>query len=456
MAEAWETYLADREQASLDELLTLLRIPSVSTTPKHRADVTRAGKWVANRLRRAGVPEVEVRTTPGHPVVLGRWHVGDERPTVLIYGHYDVQPPEPLDLWESPPFAPAIRDGRVYARGATDMKGNLLATIHAVEALAEAAGAPPVNVTFVLEGEEEIGSPHLPAVVAAEREGLRCDVVLSADGMMLGPETPSLTVSHKGLAACQIDLRTAASDLHSGLHGAAVPNATQAIARLVASLHEPDGRVAVAGFYDRVRPPTPAERAEIAAIPFAEEEYRRGLDVTALWGEPGWSVPERLGARPTIDVNGIWGGFTGEGVKTVTPCEAHAKLTCRLVPDQEPGEILDLIERHVVTHCPPGATTTVRRWPGSARPHALRRDHPALQRAKAVIRDLYGKEPQIVRSGGTVPIVEVFQRELGVDTVSLGWGMFEGGAHAPNEWFRVADLALAGRAYAALLSALAE
>ena len=273
---------------------------------------------------------------------------------------------------------------------------------------------------------------------------------------MLGPEEPALFVSVKGMAACLIDLRTASADLHSGLHGPAVRNAAQAIAELVASLHHPDGRVAVAGFYDRVRPLTVEERAEIGAVPFDEEAYRRELGVPAFWGEPGFTVAERRAARPTLDVNGIWSGFTGEGVKTVTPCEAHAKLTCRLVPDQEPDEILDLIERHVAAHCPRGASATVRRLAGSARPYAIPRDHPALRAAGAVLTALYGTEPRVMRVGGSVPILDVFRRELGVDTVTLGWGMPNSGIHAPNEWFRLEDLDLAARAYAAFLSALAD
>jgi acetylornithine deacetylase/succinyl-diaminopimelate desuccinylase-like protein len=452
----WESYLAEREAAAREELIGLLRIPSVSTAPERTQDVHHAAEWVVERLTQAGVPEVGYFPSSGHPVIQGRWHVGDDRPTVLVYGHYDVQPAEPLDLWESPPFEPAVRDGKLYARGAADMKGNLLATIQAIEALAHENGAPPVNVIFLFEGEEEIGSPNLPAVVAAHRDQLACDVVLSADGGMKGPETPSLTIALKGVAACQVDLRTGSTDLHSGGFGAFSPNAVQAMAQLAATFHTPEGAVAVAGFYDQVRELTTEDRAEIAAAGITDAQLQQLAGVQALWGESGYSAVERQGARPTLDLNGIWGGFQGEGVKTVTPCQAHLKITCRLVADQDPATILDLIEQHVARHCPPGATATVIRLSASAKPFLLRRDDPALTTAKRVLRDLYRADPLIVRSGGSVPITEVFQRELGRDTVTIGWGMPNSRAHAPNEWVGVNDFALARRGYAAFFAALAE
>ena len=456
MAASWERYLAEREAAHLGELLDFLRIPSVSTDPDRRADVARAADWVGDRLRQAGVPDVAVLPTAGHPVVWGEWRVGPDRPTFLVYGHYDVQPPEPLELWQSPPFEPTLRDGRLYARGASDMKGNLLTAVQGLEALARADGAPPVNVRFLFEGEEEIGSPNLEPVVRAERDRLRCDAVLCADGGMFAPDRPSLSVSTKGLAGCQIDLRTARGDLHSGIYGAAVPNAVQALGRLLATFHDPEGRVAVDGFYDRVRELSPAERAEIAAVPFDEAAYRRQAGVDALWGEPGYSPLERAWARPTLDLNGAWGGYQGDGAKTVTPSQAHAKITCRLVPDQEPDQILDLIARHVARVCPPGATATVTPLPGSARPWAVRRDLPALGTARSVLRDLYGADPLVVRTGGTIPVLDVFKRELGADSVIFAWSLPDAQAHAPNEWYRLEDFHRGRRAYAALLTALAS
>ncbi|MGH2557950.1 MAG: dipeptidase [Thermomicrobiales bacterium] len=452
---SWEGLLVERNERYLDELLDLLRIPSVSTDPARTPDVARAAEWVVERLQRAGVTDIGYLPTGGHPIVRGVWRAGDDRPTVLIYGHYDVQPAEPLDLWQTPPFEPTIRDGKLYARGAADMKGNLLATIQAAETLA-ANGGLPVNLIFLFEGEEEIGSPRLPAVVAAHRDDLAADVVVSADGGMKGQQTPSLTVALKGVAACQIDLRTGTSDLHSGGFGAFSPNAVQVMSQLAATFHTLDGRVAVEGFYHQVRELTAEDRQEFAAAGISDDELRALAGVDALWGEVGFSAAERQGARPTLDLNGIWGGFQGEGVKTVIPCEAHLKITCRLVADQDPAAIVPLIERHVARHCPPGATATVTKHSASAKPFLLSRDDPALQKAKTVLRDLYGKEPIIVRGGGSVPITEVFQRELGRDTVSLGWGMPDSRAHAPNEWYGVEDFAIARRAYCAFFEALGE
>ena len=454
MAEAWDAYLAEHEARHLDDLFALLRIPSVSALPEHRADVDRAATWVADRLRRAGVPEVDLLHGGTHPLVLGRWHVGDGVPTVLIYAHYDVQPPDPLDLWHSPAFEPTVRDGRIYARGAGDDKAGLMLTIAAIEALAQTAGAPPVNLICFFEGEEEIGSPSLAGLIHAERDRLACDAILSADGGMAGPDLPSLAVSTKGLAGCQIDVRTGSTDLHSGEYGAAVPNAVQVVARLVASLHDAEGRVAVAGFYDAVREPSEAERAELALVPYDEAAFTAEVGSAGRWGEPGWSVLERRWLRPTVDLNGIWGGFQGEGAKTVTPCQAHAKITCRLVPGQEPDQIVELLRRHVAAHTPPGVEATVMALPGSARPFAVDRGDPALLAAGRVLRRMFGRDPIVVRSGGTLPVAEIFQRELGADMVFFAWSLPDCQAHAPNEWFRLEDFRRGARAYCALLHEL--
>jgi acetylornithine deacetylase/succinyl-diaminopimelate desuccinylase-like protein len=452
----WRSELASREHEHLEEFFDFLRIPSVSALPEHQADIDRAAEWTAARLRKAGVPEVEILQTGGKPLVWGRWQVSTEQPTALIYAHYDVQPPDPLNLWETPPFAPDIRDGRVYARGATDDKHGVYATILAVEELARQNGQPPINLVFFYEGEEEIGSPAVPKIIQAERERFKCDLVLSADGGQEGEDLPGLTVALKGLAGVQIDVQTSGTDLHSGMYGATVPNAVQVLVQLAATLHDQEGRVAVEGFYDRVHELSPQERAEIAANPFDEREFKAEAQVQALWGEAGYTPRERMWARPTLDFNGIWGGFQGEGAKTVTPREAHAKITCRLVPDQNPDEIPGLIERHLRQHCPPGVTLTVTPLPGKANPFSIRRDHPGLVAAGNVLREMYGKDPLIVRSGGTVPVAEVFQRELGADMVFFGFGLPGCGMHAPNEWFRIEDLHRAVEGYCALLTALAN
>jgi len=450
----WKQDLEGRRDELQQELMELLAMPSVSTDPDRRDVVRQTAEWVADRLRRAGVPEVRIVETGGHPSVLGRWHVSDDQPTVLIYGHYDVQPAEPLELWETPAFEPTIRDGKVYARGSSDMKGNLLTSIHGVEALARAYGQPPINVSFIYEGEEEIGSPNLAPLVEAENDFLKCDAVLSADGGQFGPDQPELTVGLKGLGGCQINLTTANSDLHSGMYGATVPNAVQAMVQLAATFHDANGRVQVEGFYDKVHDLTDEERAEIAEVPFDEAAFREELGLEELWGEAGWTPVERMWARPTLDMNGIWGGFQGEGTKTVTPSKAHLKVTCRLVPDQDPVEIVQLIEKHVQKHCPPGAKVEVEPIPGSAKPFVLDRSDPVNIAAGEVLEELYGKKPYITRSGGTIPATGIFQDILGVDTINFAWSMPGSGAHAPNEWYRLEDYELGRVGYAMLLERL--
>jgi len=453
--QAWEAYLAANEQAYLDELIEFLRIPSISTDPEHKDDVRAAAEWVAARMKKAGIPEVEIVESGGHPNVIGRWNAGADKPTVLIYGHYDVQPAVPLELWETPPFEPTIREGRLYARGSSDMKANLLTTLHAVEALGITEGGPPVNVIFFFEGEEEIGSANLPAFVAANQERLRCDVVLSADSGMDGPNSPVLVTALKGVVGCQIDVKSGDTDLHSGGYGASVPNANQVLAQLAASFHTAGGQVAIEGFYDEVVPLTERDRADIAIGDAALDAFIDGSGAYTTWGEAGYTKTERVFARPTLDLNGVWGGFTGQGEKTVTPCEAHLKLTCRLVPDQDPDRILDLIRAHVEKHLYPGVTYTLTPLNGAAYPFAIDRDHPAMVKTGAVLTEIYGAEPMFVRVGASVPVTGIFQRTLAADTVELGFSQPGSGAHAPNEWWRVADLALGSRVYCAVLKALA-
>lgn len=435
----WTPWFAERESSHLEELFDFLRIPSISALPDHTRDVRDAAAWVVERLKTAGVPEVELLETGGNPLVYGRWHVSDELPTAMIYAHYDVQPPDPLNEWTSPPFDPEIRDGRIYARGSGDDKAGLLITILAVEALARANGAPPVNLGFFFEGEEEIGSPSVAPFIREQRELLACDFVISADGMMWDEDTPSIMVSTKGMAGCEIHLRTASTDMHSGIYGASVRNAAQAMAELAASFHEKSGRVAVEGFYNKVLDPTDDERRELDHVPFDAESYFGDVGVSEPWGEPGFYPLERLWMRPTVDINGIWGGFQGEGSKTVTPAEAHLKITCRLVPEQNPEDILDLLQRHAETHCPAGATIEFVRKSGTALPYAIDRDHPALIAAEDTLRELFGKAPAVTRTGGTIPIAEVFRQELGADMIFFAWSQTNCNAHAPDEWFRIED-----------------
>ena len=453
MKDGVHAYLDAHRDRHLDEFLELLRIPSVSTTPELDVETRRCAEWVATRLRTAGVPEVELIETARHPVVYGRWHAAPDRQTILIYGHYDVQPVDPLELWETPPFEPTLRDGLLYARGAADMKGNLIALIQAVEALASVHGAPPVNLTFFFEGEEEIGSPHAESAIVANRDRLAADGVLSCDGGMEGPDSAGLLVALKGITGLQIDLRTSSTDLHSGAYGAAVPNALQAMVRLAATFHTDEGKVAVDGFYDDVVELTEEERRELHLHPQTDESLMDEAEVSALWGEPGYSAIERQGARPTIDFNGLWGGFQGDGSKTVTPCLAHLKITARLVPNQDPAKIADLIRQHAAKHAPAGAEISFADSEHGARAYAVPRNNELLMTAKRVLAEQYGSQPIAVRSGGSVPITATFKCVLGLDTVTIGFGLPGSKIHAPNEWFRVDDFDRARTVYAAYLSA---
>ncbi len=437
------------------ELFDFLRMPSVSTDPSLAAETRQTAEWVAERARRAGVPEVSLIETPRHPVVYGRWITSADKPTLLIYGHYDVQPVDPIELWESDPFEPTLRDGKIYARGSSDMKMNLLAILQGIEAIARTRGSLPVDLILLLEGEEEIGSPNLPKVVQDYAAELKSDVILSGDGGMQGIGQPGLTIGLKGLAGCQIDLTTSTTDLHSGGYGAAVPNAVRAIAHLAASFHNPDGSIAVEGFYDDVRPLTDEERADIAAVQAkSDEAFMEEAGVSAIVGEEGYTVQELRWTRPTIDFNGIWGGFTGEGSKTVTPAQAHLKITSRLVPDQRPQKILDLIEAHVQKHLPKGASVTIQRKTGQANPFLLPKDAPGMAEAIAVLGQIFGVPPALVRSGGTVPITDVFTDILGVGPVTIGFGLPGSRAHAPNEWIRPEEVSSSRRAYAEYFLAL--
>ncbi len=417
----------------------------------------RAAEWVAQALKKAGVPVVEIMQSKGNPVVFGEWCVAGDGPTALIYGHYDVQPPDPLDQWVTPPFEPDIRDGRIFARGAADDKGNLFMPIKAVEAFSNTDGAPPINLKFIFEGEEEIGSPSLPAFVGEHRDLLACDFVLCADGGMWGPDTPSLTLGTKGITGCQVDIRTADTDLHSGMFGASVQNAVRAAAQLAATLHDDLNRVAVAGFYDDVVPLGDDEREAFAEVPFDSEGYLENIGANIFVGEPGYTPVELNWSRPTLDLNGIWGGFTGDGTKTVTPAEAHFKLTCRLVPDQDPERIIDQIAAHLETHAPAGATVTINReTTGGSRAFRVRQDHPVIQAAYEVLGDLYDRDPYFVRLGGTLPIAATFQEILAADMFFYSWGMPDSRGHAPNENFQLRSFDMARRGYCALLDKLAE
>jgi acetylornithine deacetylase/succinyl-diaminopimelate desuccinylase-like protein len=435
------------------DLGTFAAIPSVSALSAHHADVLQAAAWLAGRLSRAGLAGVELLETGGNPVVTADMGPADA-PVVLVYGHYDVQPADPVEAWESPPFSPTVTDGRLVARGASDDKGPILCALVGIEARLRLEPPRDVRLKFLFEGEEEIGSPSLPAFLQRERERFRADLVLSADGGMWRAGEPSLNVSSKGLCNVEVQVESASGDLHSGRHGGAVPNALHALAELLAGLHDAGGRVTVPGFYDGVTTPTSAQRAEIAALPFDEEAYRREVGAERLVGEAGYTTLERMWLRPTLDAVGMWGGFTEEGMKTVIPARAHAKLSCRLVPDQDPAAVQRLLIAHLEAQRPAGARVRARPVPGLARPYSLPEGYPPLGLAATVLERALGGRTLLVRMGGTLPAAELFRRELGAETMFFSFSVADEHYHAPGEFFRLDRIEPGARAWFDLIGAI--
>ena len=450
----WQNSLSQQKDRYIDELVDFLRIPSISSLPEHKEDVIEAADWVAKRLRTAGLEEVRVMPTSGHPVVYGHWLYSPDKPTVMIYGHFDVQPVDPIDLWTQPPFDPVIKNDRIYARGASDDKGNMLAPILAIEALMQSDGRLPVNIKVFFEGQEEIGSPDLPEFIAENRDLFACDMIFSADGGQWDEDQPAIVIGRRGLCALQVDVKGAAGDLHSGTYGGAIQNPIHALARLAASLHHPDGRVAVNGFYDDVRELTREEKAHFAAVPYGADEVISELDISDVFGEPGFSTCERLWARPTLELNGIWGGFQGEGSKTVLPSLAHAKISCRLVPDQDPEKVQALVAAHIQQHAPTGVTVSTRQSAGLAYPVSAPVDHPGNVAAAKVFKALYSKKPYVVGMGGTIPVCGLFKKNLGADVINFAFGLKDENIHAPDEFFRIASFERAQKAWGLLLESL--
>ena len=430
-------YLTVHHDRTLQELIEFAHIPSVSSDPQRRGDIARAAAWVGTQLRQAGPIVVRDLPTPGHPVVYGEWLGAPGAPTLLVYGHYDVQPPDPIDKWQSEPFAPEVRDGRLYARGVSDNKGPMLIPLKVAQAFFATRGTLPLNMKFIFEGEEEIGSRNLEPVIAANARLLRADFVLSADGAMWRSDEPSITIGSRGVCALEFSVRGASKNLHSGRYGGSVPNALHALAELVAGLHTPEGRVAIDGFYDDVVPLPEEERRAIAALPFNEARFLAEVGAPAPVGEPGYSTLERQWIRPTLEVNGMWGGYQGPGSQTVTPNEAHAKVSCRLVPEQRPGKIRALVVRHLETHLPTGVTLSIGGERHEASPYRIPTDHPGLRTARQVLEKVYGKAPATVRMGSTLPVSALFKRLLGIDTVFFSFSTADEDFHSPNEFFRV-------------------
>ncbi|HVZ78655.1 MAG TPA: dipeptidase, partial [Gemmatimonadaceae bacterium] len=430
-----------------------LRIPSVSARSEHNPDTARAAEWVASNMRAAGM-HATVHRTPGHPVVVGEWRrAGDHAPTVLIYGHYDVQPAEPLDLWDSPPFEPTIRDGKLFARGSVDDKGQLFMHIKAVEAHLKVRGALPVNVIVLAEGEEEVGSAHLAQFIEAHKDDLACDYCVISDSAMFAPGLPSILSSLRGLAYFQIDVTGPASDLHSGSYGGAVVNPAMALARILATMHDADGHVAIPGFYDKVRDWGDIARQQVKSLPFRDETFRAETGAPALGGEKGYSTLERIWMRPTCEVNGLLSGYTGEGAKTVLPSKAMAKVSCRLVPDQDPAEIGRLMRAHVERVAPPGVTVTVQELHGG-KPWRAELDGPLYDAARRALAAAFDREPVITGEGGSIPVVDDFSRILGAPVLLMGFGLPGENAHAPNEWLSMDNFTRGLRACAMLYEEL--
>lgn len=433
--------------AALEELVA---IPSVSGDPARRDDVGRAAAWLAKRLEGLNG---RVVPTAGHPLVLAEWLGAEGAPTVLVYAHYDVQPVGEASAWRTPPFEPVIRDERMYGRGTSDDKGPMLAALGAVERLLDKRGSLPVNVRILLEGEEEIGSPSLEPALIAHRDALRADVAISADGAMWSAEQPSVNVAARGMLAVEVSVRGPSADLHSGRHGGAVLNPLQALAEILATLHRPDGAIAVDGFMDDVVDLTGDDRFEIAEMPFDERAYRAEVGAPRLHGQNGYTPLERLTARPTLEISQIEGG----GRYTVIPAVARAYLTCRLVPDQDPQRIAAAIARHVLGRCPDGVTASVEEVPGGIPAYAMRRDHPALAAAEEALRAVYpGRRVLRTRAGGTLPAAVLLRRALGLDTLLFSFSSSDEGFHGPNEFFRLSRLREGTDAWARLLDLLAE
>jgi acetylornithine deacetylase/succinyl-diaminopimelate desuccinylase-like protein len=453
-ASAVETWLSAETPRLLDELFAFLRIPSVSTDPAYARPIRAAADLLAARLWRIGMADVQLLDGGGHPSVFAQRADVPGAPTILLYGHYDVQPPEPLEPWHSPPFEPTVRDGRVFARGASDDKAPLWIAVSALEGWLAVHGRLPVNVKVLLEGEEESGSHTLPAILARHRGLLGADVMLSADGGRFRADRPSINTSLRGVLSLEVRLRTAATDVHSGRYGGALGNAATALARLLATLHDARNRVAVAGFFDGLRRPGNADMAAIHALALDEAAFLAEIGARPGAGEPGVPMLEAIWFRPTVEVNGITAGYQGAGGKTVIPAEASAKLTCRLGPGQEPSHVAGAVVAHLQAHCPPWADIVVENPGDGAAAYAVPEDDPFLAAVGRVIADVHGQAPVRVGLGGTLPVSAMVKQALGVETVMLSYAVSDERAHAPNEFFRLASFDDGLKAWARVLPEL--
>ncbi|MEK4712299.1 dipeptidase [Sporosarcina sp. FSL K6-5500] len=434
--ETLDEYFKEQRDEHLGQLKDFLRIPSISALSEHKNDMQQAAEWLLNSFKEAGLENLSIDETDGQPVVYGDWLHAEGKPTILVYGHYDVQPVDPLNLWETGPFEPEVRDNKLYARGASDDKGQVFMHVKAVEALMQKTGGLPVNVKFIIEGEEEIGSPSLEKYIEANKDKLAADVIVISDTGMQGPGQPAVCYGLRGLCGVQIDVQGANSDLHSGLYGGGVQNPIHALAEVLASFRDKEGTIAIEGFYDNVRPLLDEEREAYQALGFNEDELKEEIGVTELFGEKGYSHLERTWTRPTLEVNGVFGGFSGEGIKTVLPAEAGAKITCRLVPDQDPDEIIEKLNAHIEKHKPVGVTVTVTEF-DKGKPFITPFDHPAIQAAGRSYEKVYNVPTAYTRGGGSIPIVAAFDEILELPVVLMGFGLASENFHAPNEHFHL-------------------
>jgi acetylornithine deacetylase/succinyl-diaminopimelate desuccinylase-like protein len=453
VTEAVASYLVQQHDAILERLMAVLRLPSVSTDPAYSQGMEATRHFMLERLRGIGLKDVQLLDGGGNPAVYGAWSGAPGAPTLILYGHYDVQPPEPLELWKTPPFEPTIRDGRIFARGASDVKGSTMIAIETVGAYLAVTGKCPVNVKFFLEGEEETGSPSLRTIVERYRPLLEADAMVSADGGRVSTEVPTLGTGARGIAKLEFTVRTADKDLHSGRYGGAVRNALHEIAALIASLHDREGRIMVSELMAQVPELTPRQRSDTAALPHDDKAYYAEMNGVP-WGDPAYTVQERMALRPTVEVNGLWGGYTGFGTKTVIPCEAHAKITLRLVPGQTPEHAAGAVMRHLQAHCPAGVRLTFAHAGDGSAASSLEEGHPLLAAAETVIERTTGRRPVHVRRGGSIPIMTIFKEMLGLDTLTFGFAMPDEDVHAPNEFFRLSSLAEGLQAWVLLLDEL--
>ncbi len=435
--QAIDKFLTDNRQRFVDELSELLRIPSVSADSTHRADVRRAADWVAQQFQQLKF-QVEVISTAGNPIVYAETPPVPGAPVALVYGHYDVQPPDPLNEWHSPPFEPTIRDGNIVARGATDDKGQMLTHIKSTEAWIRTEGRLPLQLKFLIEGEEEVGSENLAPFIAANKDKLKCDVVVISDTSQFGPGQPAITYGLRGIAYYELRLTGPKQDLHSGTFGGGVTNPANTLVKMLAALIDEQGRIQVPGFYDEVVPLTDREREEYAKLPFDEAEFQQKLGVTGVTGEEGYTTLERRSARPTFDINGLWSGYQGEGAKTVLPARAGAKFSFRLVPNQDPQKLTAALDAMLRAMCPPGITLELIDFHG-APGVVVPLDSPFVAAAGQAITAGFGRAPVFIREGGSIPVVATFHDQLGVDTLLLGWGLDDDNTHSPNEKFSLAD-----------------